>query len=368
MKKKSILLFLLLIVSIVCFTGCGSKKLEYFTVVTEMYEKIPINETKKIEVYYYPEDVKEEITWSSSNDEIASVENGAITTKTTGEVTITGVTESGIRRKFIVNVYKKADNLALDKSDIEMYVGETSQIVATLTPEDATYNEVKWTNTNNNVASVENGLVTAKEAGETTITATTEEGLKQTCTIIVKDKPIEFSGSGDQIISDINIPKGSYKAVLNNNGRSNFIVKFYESSNDSRGDLLANEIGNYYGSVVIRDGKTNQITDGMLEIKSSGSWSIVFEPISETIQEKSISGSGDVVTGWFKGDGKRQVATFTNSGSSNFIVYVYDEYGGRDLLVNEIGSYNGQTTFTTNSTSKYYYEVVSSGDWTISWE
>ena len=106
----------------------------------------------------------------------------------------------------------------------------------------------------------------------------------------------------------------------------------------------------------------------MLEIKASGKWNIKFERVSGIIQGKSVKGSGDVVTGWFEGDGTRQVATFTNKGAHNFIVEVYDEYGNSDLLVNEIGSYNGQASFITRSNSKYYFSVISSGSWSISWE
>lgn len=364
--RKNLLYIPFLLLLVFSLTGCGEKKLESISLSVD--KLIPINETKEVRVEFKPESVKEEITWSSSNEEIASVSNGIITAKGIGNATITATTTSGIKDQVNIEVYQKVESLTLDKSNVEFYVGDTSQVNATITPEEATYKDITWTSSNNSVASVENGLITAKSTGETTITATTKDGVSQKCNVVVKEKPIEFSGSGDKIISNVNIPKGTYKAVMSNNGRSNFIVKFYESSNVSYGDLLANEIGTYNGSVVIRDGGTTPITNGMLEVKSSGSWSIKFEPISGTIDGKSVSGTGDVVTGWFKGDGKRQVATFSNSGSSNFIVRVYDEYGDRDLLVNEIGSYNGQATFTTNSYSKYYFEVVSSGNWTISWE
>lgn len=364
--RKNLLYIPFLLLLVFSLTGCGEKKLESISLSVD--KLISINETKEIKVEYNPESVKEEITWSSSNEEVASVSNGIITAKGMGNATITATTTSGIKDQVNIEVYQKVESLTLDKSNVEFYVGDTSQVNATITPEEATYKDITWTSSNNSVASVENGLITAKSTGEATINATTKDGVSQKCNVVVKEKPIEFSGSGDKIISNVNIPRGVYKAILSNSGRSNFIVEFYEGSNDSYGDLLANEIGSYNGSVIIRDGDTTPISDGMLEIKSSGSWNIKFEPVSGTIDGKSVKGSGDVVTGWFKGDGKRQVATFTNSGSSNFIVEVYNEYGDSDLLVNEIGSYNGQATFTTNSNSKYYFVVSSSGNWSISWE
>lgn len=364
--RKKILYFQFFLLLVFVITGCGTKTLKDFTIKTD--DLIPINETTQIKVSYDPSDLQEEITWSSSNEEVAEVKNGIISAKSLGNATITAETTSGLKKSINIEVYQKVDNLSLDKESVELYTTETIQLNATIEPENATYKDINWSSSDSSVAIVENGLITAKSVGETKITATTKDGVSKQCSVIVKEKPIEFSGSGDKIISDVNIPSGNYKAVLSNNGRSNFIVKFYESSNDSYGDLLANEIGTYNGSVVIRDGETTAINGGMLEVKSSGSWTIKFERISGTIDGKSISGSGDTVTGWFNGDGKRQVATFNNSGSSNFIVRVYNQYGDRDLLVNEIGSYNGQATFTTSSTGKYYYEVISSGSWTISWE
>ncbi len=363
MKKNLLLVLLLFLISL---TGCGSKKLESISLSVD--NLIPISETKEIKVSYKPSDVKENITWSSSDENIAIVNDGVITAKNYGKVTITATTENGIKSQVDVEVYKKVETLNLSKQNTEMYVGDTLQLTATVTPDDATYKDISWSTSENGIVTVENGLITAKSIGEATVVATTKDGVSQECYIVVKEKPIEFSGSGDKIISNIKIPKGNYKATLSNNGRSNFIVKFYNSVNDSYGDLLANEIGTYTGSVIIRDGETKETTDGMLEIKSSGNWSIKFEPISGKITENKITGTGDTVTSWFTPGNKRNIATFTNSGSSNFIVKVYDEYGDYDLLVNEIGSYNGQAIFTTSSLSKYYFEIISSGDWSISWE
>lgn len=364
--KKNLLYLPLLLLLVFTITGCGTKTLKDFSIKVDSL--VPINETKEIKVTFDPSDIQEEITWSSSNEEIAEVNNGIITAKSLGNATITAETSNGLKKQVNIEVYQKVESLTLDKQNVELYVGDTAQLNVTITPDEATYKDITWSSLNSSIATIENGVVTAKGVGETTITAKTKDGVSQQCSITVKEKPIEFSGSGDKIISNVNIPSGNYKATLTNNGKSNFIVKFYESSNDSYGDLLANEIGSYSGSVVIRDGETTAITNGMLEIKSSGSWTIKFERISGSINGKTISGKGDMVTGWFVGDGTRQVATFTNSGSSNFIVRVYDQYGNRDLLVNEIGSYNGQATFTTSSSSKYYFEVMSSGSWSIKWE
>ena len=366
--RKNLFYVPLLLVLMFALTACGEKKLESISLVTTS-KTMTIGETKQITVTFNPSEVIEDVTWTSSDEEIATVENGLVTAKANGYVTIMATTSSGIKDQTNIDIYNKAESISLDKKEIELYVGDTYQLKATVAPEDATYKDPSWTSSNSDVATVENGLVTAKEVGTTTIEASLDrDNLSEKCNVVVKEKPIVFSGSGSKTIKNVNIPSGMYKATLSYSGKHNFIVHFYEDSKDEYGDLLANEIGNYSGAVVLKDGSDDEIIGGMLEVKSSGKWTIKFERVTGTIEGNKVSGKGDVVTGWFNGTGERMVAKFKNSGKHNFIVKVYDEYGDYDLLVNEIGSYNGEATFITNSYSKYFYEVISSGSWSIEWE
>lgn len=73
------------------------------------------------------------------------------------------------------------------------------------------------------------------------------------------------------------------------------------------------------------------------------------------------SGSGDDVVDISVGDGIYCVH-FTNSGSRNFIVKSYDATGSRDLLINEIGAYNGYVLLL--GTAPFSFEITSSGNWT----
>ena len=65
-------------------------------------------------------------------------------------------------------------------------IGETSTLEATIIPDNATNKNITWTSENENIASVDNGVVTAIGEGETTITVITEDGEKTaTCNITV---------------------------------------------------------------------------------------------------------------------------------------------------------------------------------------
>ena len=94
-----------------------------------------------------------------------------------------GLSESiTLRKRTAVN------NVSLDQTNVKTEVGETLQLHAVVSPEDAYNKAVTWTSSDSSVASVDtNGLVTAKAAGTATITVTTEDGGKTaSCTVTVQ--------------------------------------------------------------------------------------------------------------------------------------------------------------------------------------
>ena len=70
-----------------------------------------------------------------------------------------------------------ATGISLDQSTLTLDKGATTQLTATLTPTGAT-TEVVWSSSNADVATVDNGKVTAVGEGTAIITATTEDGAK----------------------------------------------------------------------------------------------------------------------------------------------------------------------------------------------
>ena len=66
----------------------------------------------------------------------------------------------------------EVEGIVLSDSNLELVMGETFQLTATVLPEDATYQKVMWTSKNESVATVDaNGLITAVSKGSTVITA-----------------------------------------------------------------------------------------------------------------------------------------------------------------------------------------------------
>ena len=64
-------------------------------------------------------------------------------------------------------------SVTLDKSVVEITVGETVTVKATISPENATHKNVVWTSSDETIAEVDSkGVVTALKEGTVTITAT----------------------------------------------------------------------------------------------------------------------------------------------------------------------------------------------------
>ena len=78
--------------------------------------------------------------------------------------------------------------ITLNKTNINLNVGESATLTATITPDNATNKSVSWKSSNTAVATVDStGKVTAVTAGSATITVTTADGSKTaTCAVTVK--------------------------------------------------------------------------------------------------------------------------------------------------------------------------------------
>ena len=82
----------------------------------------------------------------------------------------------------------------LNTETLELFTGNTATLTATVEPDNATNKNVTWSSDKPAVATVEGGTVTARGAGEATITVTTEDGEKTaTCTVTVTDKTYKIS-------------------------------------------------------------------------------------------------------------------------------------------------------------------------------
>ena len=146
-----------------------------------------IGETETLTATISPADasLKEPIEWSSSNESTATVEGGKITAVGKGTAIITAKA-GGKSASCSVTVLKPVSGISLDKTSLELSADGSETLTANIVPSDSTpREEIQWSSSNTQVATVDNGKVTAVSMGSTTITASLE-GYKAECNVVVK--------------------------------------------------------------------------------------------------------------------------------------------------------------------------------------
>ena len=122
------------------------------------------------------------ISFSTTNDEVISVnkKTGTITGIDTGSSMVMAYTDSGLMTFCNVDVVQPSTALTIAESLIKLHKKETQTYTTTISPSDTT-DKITWTSQNPSIVSVdENGTITAKKIGTSTITATTDSGIKLT--------------------------------------------------------------------------------------------------------------------------------------------------------------------------------------------
>lgn len=135
------------------------------------------------------------VAWSTDKASVATVANGVVTPVGVGTCTITATAGSKTATCSVTVSPKAVTGVSLDKETLEIGVGSSGALSATVSPADATDQSVSWSSSNESVATVADGIVSGVAAGNATITVTTTDGNKTaTCAVTVKANTIAVTG------------------------------------------------------------------------------------------------------------------------------------------------------------------------------
>lgn len=132
------------------------------------------------------------VTWESSDTSKVTVINGEVLAVAEGTATVTVKSRANPDRYAecvvtVTNTVVSVGSITLDRTALTLKKGENETLTATVTPAGADNQNVKWESTNEAVAAVSDGTVTAKAPGSATIIATTEDGGHMAwCTVTVQ--------------------------------------------------------------------------------------------------------------------------------------------------------------------------------------
>jgi uncharacterized protein YjdB len=121
-----------------------------------------------------PDDASDKnVTWSSSDEYIATVNRSGRVTAQNGGTAIITAQAGDETATCIVTVIVPVESISLDRGEMTLAKGESEYLSATIYPEDATDMSVTWSSSDTRIAEVDDdGKVTAKNGGSVTITAT----------------------------------------------------------------------------------------------------------------------------------------------------------------------------------------------------
>ena len=219
--------------------------------------------TEPVSITIDPEDAKyKDVTWSTADETIATVsEDGRITGVKAGKTKITatsadviGENEKAKLFAFDVTVLQPVKSINLDKTSVNIAKGSSQKLVPEVLPQDASNKKLVWKSSNESVATVSNGSVSAKGVGKATITCTSEDGsgASASCEVTVYQavKSIKLL-----VKSDLSVTTGknvTIKAEAQPNDATNKKLR-YESENNWIASVDDNGVvtGKNTGSCVI---------------------------------------------------------------------------------------------------------------------
>ena len=176
--------------------------------------------------------------------------------------------------------------VTLDKTTLNLVVGSSEKLTATVTPNNATDKTVEWKSSDSAIASVDgSGNVTAVKAGSATITVTTKDGSKTaSCTVTVASNEVAVTGitldqtTATMIVGDILTLKAT---VTPDNATDKKVT--WSSSDDAVASVDEN-------------GNVTAIAPGNVDITAkAGDYS---ETCSVTVQAKNVPVTSINVENW----------------------------------------------------------------------
>ena len=143
----------------------------------ELMSDLNVGETQQLEVTVTPKTAQVTLVWASDNEAVAVVDDeGNVTGVAPGTAEVSVTADEAVAKCKVVVTSPKPQGLSLDVETLDMTVGQTHKLEATVTPAGAVADDIQWSSSNESVATVKDGTVTAVSEGKAVITVTCNGG------------------------------------------------------------------------------------------------------------------------------------------------------------------------------------------------
>ena len=196
--------------------------------------------TGYISVVYNPGNVTDKVLyWESSNNKVATVNEGNVTAVGEGTAIITAKSRDGNKtancKVNVIKIDKALRAITMNTNKISLNVGETGWVGVTYNPSDASDKVLYWSSSDESVAKVNEGVVTAIGEGKAILTATARAGGKTaSCTVTVENPNFVHIDEIKMKTEELNLNKGEngWIGVTYNPSNASNKVLTWKSSNE----------------------------------------------------------------------------------------------------------------------------------------
>lgn len=224
--------------------------------------------TKALEYSYNLEDGAT-IVWNTSDSDIVEVDqNGNIKAKKEGQAVITA-SYNNIVASITINVLKETNKIKFDNDILNIIIDEKIDINFSYhLLNGADVEEIVWSSSDNEVATVENGQITAIKEGKTIITATYEDASDTIEIYVLKPNSLYFT------CDVLDVP-------YRNNSKIEFDLDYYFNDGATDKDIIYES--NNQDIIKVVNNELEIVGTGKVTIKAS------YKDVSDTIEVNIFS-------------------------------------------------------------------------------
>ena len=287
---------------------------------------------------------------------MATVSDGTITGVSVGTATISVTTEDGsYTDSCVVTVTNDAisvTGVSLNQNNLTSYVDNVASLAATISPSNATNQNVTWSSSNPSVATVSEGVISALSVGTTTITVTTEDGnYTATCAVTIEESE---ALSETTVSSSANFSYGSYDTNFGIDSYDSIEYGFYRVADDNTHNgmiLLYPSTDNYdyeaLPGAFFNDTPISGIKKITVSYISTGGITINYGVTKTRGYSETLASTG--TSSW----------TTTTISCSVASCYFSVETNGENAYINSITiGYNSSLTTNTTTTENSDYRIA----------
>ena len=247
---------------------------------------------------YMPSNADDKVLyWTSSNEKVATINEGVITPVGVGTATLTATSRAGGKTATCTVTVKDPNSVSLQsiemKTDkIALKQGETGWVGVTYNPSNVTDKVLTWASSNTDVATVSEGNIKAVGAGTATLTAKSRDGGKTAkCEVTVTDGTVKVQSISLKSTTEI-LTKGSTKTIYAVYNPSNVTDKVLTWSSSNTGVATVSEgvvkaVGTGVATITAksRDGEKTASCTVVVTDKNSQMKEITLKTTEETMEK-----------------------------------------------------------------------------------